>query len=407
MSAICVLAIVPSQKGAAPASCSCRLPRNATVQQAIGQISLQTQLPLNVHDIVINGSLFTGDRSSTELATVCDGPALVILLEEKRSRSVPEPATVGNAVMYQKRDFAPELLARFEPTQLEQHQKMMMLHQQRMGSVDSATPAVARRAPSGSHIGQPPPPLRESAQPSSQLLRNLSGGSPRNLSGGSPRVSESLVNEENIMSLAHLGISREDAVRALTSAASVDAAASIAMSTILNEDDVPRPRRASSAPSSLGSAVPSPPSQTAVWDRTLRCIAIAAQGNTFAQEVLMCFRVPMMLMNNLSIASALPHIFQGERRLGNIANWERSSAANDAMLQAIEYCRILDANPSAVPVPPSGYDPDVWEDSILLGRPSDPSLDKFFADSKQQISQVCFVVTFPYSSNSASACICR
>jgi hypothetical protein len=57
----------------------------------------------------------------------------------------------------------------------------------------------------------------------------------------------------------------------------------------------------------------------------------------------------MMLQNNLSIAAALPPIFHGERRLGNITNWERSSAANDLMLKAIDYCNILDANPCAVP----------------------------------------------------------
>ncbi len=102
----------------------------------------------------------------------------------------------------------------------------------------------------------------------------------------------------------------------------------------------------------------------------------------------MCFRVPMMLRSNLSIASALEPIFHGERRLGNISNWERSSAANDAMLQAIEYCKILDANPTASPVPPPGCDPDVWDDSVLLGRPADPDFDKFFADSKEQVSQV-------------------
>ena len=184
------------------------------------------------------------------------------------------------------------------------------------------------------------------------------------------------------MSLLQLGISREDAVRALSSSTSVDAAASMVMSNILGEHDAAPLGRSSSAPAALGSelastassasaahsrisstpsslrsSAPLPPSQTAVWDRTLRCIAVAAQGNTFAQEVLTCFRVPMMLQNNLSIAAALPPIFHGERRLGNIANWERSSAANDLMLKAIDYCNVLDANPSAVPGIPSNIHP--------------------------------------------------
>jgi len=396
MSSICVLAIIPCSKGSPPISCSCTLPRNSTVQQTIGEIARQTQRSLNVHDIVINGSLFVGDRSSSELAAVCDGPTVVMLIEEKRSRSILEPSTVGDAANSQKSDFSPELLARFEPTQLEQHQKMMLLHQQRMGSTDAAAAAVSRRAPGGGHIGQPPPQLRQSAQTATQLSHTRSGGS--------PRAAESLVKEENIMSLLQLGISREDAIHALSTESSVDAAASSAMSKVLNEDHVAPVARASSAPASRASSLlrtssaPSslsgsstlPPSQIAVWDRTLRCIAVAAQGDTFAQDVLMCFRVPMMLRNNLSIAAALPPIFQGERRLGNIANWERSSAANDAMLKAIDYCKVLDANPSAVPVPPPGCDPDVWEDSILLGRPIDPSFDKFFADSKVQISQVFF-----------------
>ena len=90
----------------------------------------------------------------------------------------------------------------------------------------------------------------------------------------------------------------------------------------------------------------------------------------FDRDVLMCFRVPMMPRSNLYIASALQHIFQGERRLGTISNRERSSAANDATLQAIEYCKILDVNPSASPVPPHGFDPDVWDDSVLLARPA-------------------------------------
>ncbi len=319
-------------------------------------------MSLNVHDIVINGNLFSGERGSTELAAVCDGPTVVMLIEEKRSRSVPEAASVADAAMSQKRDFAPEILARFEPTQLEQHERMMLLHQQRMASMDANPPAAARRG--GPHTGQPPPSLREPAQSTSLLERALSGGS--------SRAADSLVKEENIMSLLQLGISREDAVRALSSSTSVDAAASMVMSNILGEHDAAPLGRSSSAPAALGSAAtastasathsrisstpsslrssaPLPPSQTAVWDRTLRCIAVAAQGNTFAQEVLTCFRVPMMLQNNLSIAAALPPIFHGERRLGNIANWERSSAANDLMLKAIDYCNILDANPSAVP----------------------------------------------------------
>ena len=405
MSSICVLAFVPSAKGSAPASCSCTLLRSATVQQAIGQISLQTKVPLNAHDIVINGSLFVGERSSTELSAVCDGPALVMLIEEKRSRSIPEPASVGDAVALQKLDFAPEVLSRFEPTQLELHQRMMSLHQQRMGSMDSGGQVASRRAPGGGHAGQPPPPLRESAQSASQVHRSVSSGS--------ARVGESLVLEENIMSLLQLGISREDAVRALASSTSVDAAASMAMSQILDEVDPAPIARSSSAPASLGSnyvsrassnsaphsrssSTPSslgsnsllPPSQIAVWDRTLRCVAIAAQGDTFAQDVLMCFRAPMMLRSNLSVAPALQPIFGGERRLGNISNWERSSAANDAMLQAIEYCKILDANPSEFPVPPPGCDADVWEDALYLGRPSDSSFDMFLSDSKEQISQV-------------------
>jgi hypothetical protein len=373
------------------------------VQQAIGQISLQTKLSLNVHDIVINGTLFVGERSSTELVAICDGPTVVMLIEEKRSRSVPEPASVGDAATSQKRDFSSELLARFNPTQLEQHHRMMSLHQQRTGSMHPSAPSVTRPA-TGS--GQIPP--RESALSASQATRTNSGGS--------PRVAESLVTEQNIMSLFHLGIGREDAVRALSSAASVDAAASMAMSKIFDEDDHPAPvarsssapaslgsqrtaassasssllARSSSTPSSLGSTLPPPPSQIAVWDRTLRCVAIAAQGNTFAQDVLKCFRVPMMLRSNLCVAPALQPIFQGERRLGNIASWERSSAANDAMLQAIEYCKILDANPSALPAPPPDCDPDVWEDSLHLGRPADSSFDKFFSDSKEQISQVTF-----------------
>ena len=372
MSSVCVLAIIPSPKGTAPASCSCRLPRNATVQQAIVEISRQAQMSLNVHDIVINGNLFSGERSSTELAAVCDGPTVVMLIEEKRSRSVPEAASVADAAKSQQRDFAPEILARFEPTQLEQHERMMLLHQQRMASMDANPPAAARRG--APHIGQPPPSLREPAQSTSLLERALSGGS--------SRAADSLVKEENIMSLLQLGISREDAVRALSSSTSVDAAASMVMSNILGEHDTaPRGRsssapaalgsqlaatastasaahsRISSTPSSLRSSAPLPPSQTAVWDRTLRCIAVAAQGNTFAQEVLTCFRVPMMLQNNLSIAAALPPIFHGERRLGNIANWERSSAANDLMLKAIDYCNVLDANPSAVPGNPSNIHP--------------------------------------------------
>jgi hypothetical protein len=406
MSLICVLAIIPSSKGDPPVSCSCGLSRNSTVEKVIDQISLQTntKLSLNVHDIVINGNMFSGEPKTTELSAVCDGPTVVMLVEEKRSRSLPEPASVGDAVKLQEHVFSPEVLARFEPTQLEQHQKMMLIHQQRMGSLEAAAPVLARRASGSAQTGQPPPPLRDSAQPMSQLARSVIGGS--------QHVAESLVNEDNIMSLAQLGISRQDAVRALSSATSVDAAAGIAMSSILGEESAtPLPVRSASAPASLSShslvrtsVTPSPLSlgstqlanQTAVWDRTLRCIAVAAQGNKFAQDVLMCFRAPMMLMNNLSIASALPAIFQGERRLGNIANWERSSAANDAMLQAIEYCKVLDANPSAVPVPPTGCDPEVWEDSILLGRPIDSNFDKFFADSKQQISQVssCFLVPF-------------
>jgi hypothetical protein len=406
MSSVCVLAIIPSPKGTAPASCSCRLSRNATVQQAIIEIGRQARLSLNVHDIVINGHLFSGERSSTELAAVCDGPTVVMLIEEKRSRSVPEAASVADVATSQKRDFAPELLARFEPTQLEQHQRMMSLHHQRMPSMDTIPPASARRG--APHVAQPPPSLREPAQSSSQPDRAFSGGS--------SRIADSLVKEENIMSLLQLGISREDAVRALSSSTSVDAAASMVMSNIWGDHDaVPLGRsssapaalgselvtrassasavhsRISSTPSSLSSSLPLPPSQTAVWDRTLRCIAVAAQGNTFAQEVLMCFRVPMMLKHNLSIAAALQPIFHGERRLGNITNWERSSAANDLMLKAIDYCNILDANSSAVPVPPPGCDAEVWEDSIILGRPSDALFDKFFADSKEQISQVRFV----------------
>jgi hypothetical protein len=391
MSSVCVLAIIPGPKGSAPMSCTCKLSRNATVQQAISQIARQTQLSLINFDIVVNGNFFVGDRNSSELAAVCDDLTIIMLIDEKRSRSVLEPATVGDAAMTRKSDFSAELLAHFEPTQLEQHQKMLLLRQQRVGSMDTAAPAVSRRVLGGVHIGQPPPQLRQSVQITQ----------PRVLSGGSPRTAASIVTEENIVSLLQLGIGRDDAIHALSSATSVDAAASLAMSKLLSEDHAaapPRvsslpsplslslPTRASSAPPSLGGSLPQ--SQFAVWDRTLRCIALAAQGNTFAQDVLMCLRVPMMLRNNLSVAAALPHIFQGERRLGNIANWERSSAANDAMLKAIDYCMILDANPSAIPVPPPGCDPDVWEDSILLGRPSDSALDNFFADSKEQISQV-------------------
>jgi hypothetical protein len=371
------------------------------LQQAINQIALQTKLSLNSCDIVINGSLFAGDRNSSELATVCNDPTIIMLVDDRRSRSVFDPATVGDAVLTKTSDFSSELLARFELTQLEQHQKMMLLHQQRMGLVDAAAPAVSRRVLGGGHIGQPPPQLRQSAQPASQPHNSLSAGS--------PRAAGSLVTDGNIMSLLQLGIGRDDAIRALSSATSVDAAAGSALSKLFNEDDAAHFARTSSAPPStasslvtrtqsappsLSSNTPPPPSQIAVWDRTLRCIAVAAQGNTFAQDVLMCLRVPMMLRNNVSIAAALPPIFQGERRLSNISNWERSSAANDAMLKAIDYCKVLDANPSAVPVPPPGCDPDVWEDSILLGRPFDPSFDKFFADSKLQISQVPFLSRF-------------
>ena len=134
-------------------------------------------MSLNVHDIVINGNLFSGERSSTELAAVCDGPTVVMLIEEKRSRSVPEAASVADAAMSQKRDFAPEILARFEPTQLEQHERMMLLQQQRMASMEANPPAAARRG--APHIGQPPPSLREPAQSTSLLQRALSGGSSR------------------------------------------------------------------------------------------------------------------------------------------------------------------------------------------------------------------------------------
>jgi hypothetical protein len=58
------------------------------------------------------------------------------------------------------------------------------------------------------------------------------------------------------------------------------------------------------------------------------------------------------------------------------------------LLQAIEYCNIIDAKPSASPVPPPGCDPDVWDDSVISGRPADPDFDKVFTDSKEEVYQV-------------------
>jgi hypothetical protein len=75
--------------------------------------------------------------------------------------------------------------------------------------------------------------IRKSAE---QALLSAYAGAP-----GSPRAADSLVKEENIVSLLELGISREDAIHALSTESSVDAAASSAMSKILNEDRVAPP----------------------------------------------------------------------------------------------------------------------------------------------------------------------